>query len=207
MVEVNIEIEGLNKTYNIPTSWDEVSVRQFNQLYRFKNENSNELLGVVNLISAISDIDTSILLQMDIDDFKSLTSQVEFVTTEVPKVEVDYLEVNGDKYYLYTDFNKLTTGEVITLETILESSNFDIHKVMTDLLCLFLRKKDSEGRFEKFTTDMLKRKDMFLELPVSQIYHVFGFFLGGRNTSKNNTKDSTNNKDQSTTLKEDSQKN
>lgn len=144
---------------------------------------------------------------MDIDDFKSLTSQVEFVTTEVPKVEVDYLEVNGDKYYLYTDFNKLTTGEVITLETILESSNFDIHKVMTDLLCLFLRKKDSEGRFEKFTTDMLKRKDMFLELPVSQIYHVFGFFLGGRNTSKNNTKDSTNNKDQSTTLKEDSQKN
>lgn len=46
MVEVNIEIEGLNKTYNIPTSWDEVSVRQFNQLYRFKNENSNELLGL-----------------------------------------------------------------------------------------------------------------------------------------------------------------
>ena len=207
MVEVNIEIEGLNKTYNIPTSWNEVSVRQFNQLYRFKNENSNELLGVVNLISAISDIDTSILLQMDIDDFKSLTSQVEFVTTEVPKVEVDYLEVNGDKYYLYTDFNKLTTGEVITLETILESSNFDIHKVMTDLLCLFLRKKDSEGRFEKFTTDMLKRKEIFLELPVSQIYHVFGFFLGGRNSSKNNTKDSTRNNDQSTTLKEDSQKN
>ena len=207
MVEVNIEVEGLNKTYNIPTSWNEVSVRQFNQLYRFKNENSNELLGVVNLISAISDIDTSILLQMDIDDFKSLTSQVEFVTTEVPKVEVDYLQVGEDKYYLYTDFNKLTTGEVITLETILESSNFDIHKVMTDLLCLFLRKKDSEGRFEKFTTDMLKRKEIFLELPVSQIYHVFGFFLGGRNSSKNNTKDSTRNNDQSTTLKEDSQKN
>lgn len=207
MVEVNIEVEGLNKTYNIPTSWDEVSVRQFNQLYRFKNENSNELLGVVNLISAISDIDISILLQMDIDDFKSLTSQVSFITTEVPKVEVDYLQVGEDKYYLYTDFNKLTTGEVITLETILESSNFDIHKVMTDLLCLFLRKKDSEGRFEKFTTDMLKRKDMFLELPVSQVYHVFGFFLAGRNSSKNNTKDSTRNNSHIKTLKEDSQKN
>ena len=84
MVEVNIEIDDVTKTYNIPTSWDEVSVRQFTQLYRFKNENSNELLGAVNLISAISDIDTSLLLQMDIDDFKLLTTQVEFVTTEVP---------------------------------------------------------------------------------------------------------------------------
>lgn len=195
MVEVNIEIDDVTKTYNIPTSWDEVSVRQFTQLYRFKNENSNELLGAVNLISAISDIDTSLLLQMDIDDFKLLTTQVEFVTTEVPKVNVDYLEIGEDKYYLYTDFNKLTTGEVITLETILESSNFDVHKVMSDLLCLFLRKKDGD-KFEKFTTDMLKRKEMFLELPVSQVYHVFGFFLNGGNSSKNNTKDSTRNNDQ-----------
>lgn len=206
MVEVNIEIDDVTKTYNIPTSWDEVSVRQFTQLYRFKNENSNELLGAVNLISAISDIDTSILLQMDIDDFKKLTTQVEFVTTEVPKVNVDYLEVGEDKYYLYTDFNKLTTGEVITLETILESSNFDVHKVMSDLLCLFLRKKDGD-KFEKFTTDMLKRKEMFLELPVSQVYHVFGFFLNGGNSSPNNTKDSTRNNDQSTTHKEDLQRN
>lgn len=206
MVEVNIEIDDVTKTYNIPTSWDEVSVRQFTQLYRFKNENSNELLGAVNLISAISDIDTSILLQMDIDDFKKLTTQVEFITTEVPKVSVDYLEIGEDKYYLYTDFNKLTTGEVITLETILESSNFDVHKVMSDLLCLFLRKKDGD-KFEKFTTDMLKRKEMFLELPVSQVYHVFGFFLNGGNSSPNNTKDSTRNNDQSTTHKEDLQKN
>lgn len=206
MVEVNIEIDDVTKTYNIPTSWDEVSVRQFTQLYKFKNENSNELLGAVNLISAISDIDTSLLLQMDIDDFKLLTTQVEFVTTEVPKVNVDYLEIGEDKYYLYTDFNKLTTGEVITLETILESSNFDVHKVMSDLLCLFLRKKDGD-KFEKFTTDMLKRKEIFLELPVSQVYHVFGFFLNGGNSSKNNTKDSTRNNDQSTTHKEDLQKN
>lgn len=206
MVEVNIEIDDLTKTYKIPTSWDEVSVRQFAQLYKNKNENSNELLGAVNLISAISDIDTSILLQMDIDDFKLLTTQVEFITTEVPKVEVDYLEVGEDKYYLYTDFNKLTTGEVITLETILESSNFDVHKVMSDLLCLFLRKKDENGKFEKFTTDMLKRKEIFLELPVSQVYHVFGFFLAGGRSSQNNMKDSIRSNDPSMTHKEDLQK-
>lgn len=196
MVEVNIEVEGLNKTYNIPTEWDEITVKQFAQLYRVKDQTSNELMGVVNLISAISDIDTSLLLQMDIDDFKNLTSKITFITSEVPRVDVDYLEVGEDKYYLYTDFNKLTTGEVITIETLLESSEFDIHKVMPDLLCLFLRKKDEEGRYEKFSTDMLKRKEIFLTLPITKIYHVFGFFLDGRNISTSNMKDSTRSNEQ-----------
>lgn len=196
MVEVNIEVEGLNKTYNIPTEWDEITVKQFTQLYRVKDQTSNELMGIVNLISAISDIDTSLLLQMDIDDFKNLTSKITFITGEVPRVDVDYLEVGEDKYYLYTDFNKLTTGEVITIETLLESSEFDIHKIMADLLCLFLRKKDEEGRYEKFSTDMLKRKEIFLTLPITKIYHVFGFFLDGRNISTSNMKDSTRSNDQ-----------
>lgn len=206
MIEVNIEVEGINQTHNLPSSWDEVTVSQFVRLYNFKST-SNELLSAVNLISAISEIDTSVLLQMDIDDFKILTNQVKFLSSEVPRNDVDFLEVNGEKYYLYTDFNKLTTGEVITIETILESSDYDVHKVMSDLLCLFLRKKDEEGKYEKFTTEMLKRKEIFLTLPITQIYHVFGFFLRGNNSSTNNTKDSTRNNDQSTTLKEDLQKN
>jgi hypothetical protein len=120
---------------------------------------------------------------------------------------MDYLELGDDKYYLYTEFNKLTTGEVITIETLLESVEFDIHKIMADLLCLFLRKKDSEGKYEKFTTEMLKRKDMFLEVPITKIYHVFSFFSVGGLSSQNSMKASTKNNDQSMTPKEDLQKN
>jgi hypothetical protein len=205
MVEVNIELDGIKHTYNVPTEWDEVSVKQFMELYKTKNPNNNELLGAVNIISALAGIDPSILLQMDIDDFRILSNQLTFVTKEIPKVEVDYIELDGDKYYLYTEFNKLTTGEVITIETLMDSVNGDVNVIMGDLLCLFLRKKDNEGKYEKFTTDMLNRKEMFLNVPVSNIYHVFLFFLTGNNSSKNNTKDSTKNNDQSTTLKEDLQ--
>ncbi len=207
MIEVNINLEDTEKTYSIPTSWDEVTVKQFSQLYKVKNDNSNELLAAVNLINAITEIDTSTLLQMDIDDFKTLSKSISFISEEVKKTDVDYLILDGEKYYLYTDFNKLTTGEVITLETIIESSNHDIHRIIPDLLCLFLRKKNENGKYEKFTTDMLKRKELFLQVPISQIYHVFAFFLSGGNLLQNNTKDSTRNNDQSTTPKEDSPKN
>jgi hypothetical protein len=207
MIEVNIDVEGIKMTYNVPDSWDEVTVEQFANLYRHKNPNNNELLGAVNIISALSGIDSGVLLQMDIDDFKELATRVTFITSDVPRTDVDYIEIGEDKYYLYSDFNKLTTGEVITLETLMGSVEYDIHKIIPDLLCLFLRKKDSEGKYEKFTTEMLKRKELFLSLKITQIYHIFNFFFLGESSSQNSMKDSTKNNDQSTTLKEDLQKN
>lgn len=207
MIEVNIDLEGIKQTYKVPEKWDEVTVDKFTNVYKFKNPNNNELLGAVNLISALSDIDSFILLQMDIDDFKELASKITFITEEVPQSDVDFIEIEEEKYYLYTDFNRLTTGEIITIETLLDSVDFDIHKIIPDLLCLFLRKKDENGKYEKFTTDMLKRKEIFKQLPITQVYHVFGFFSLGVNTLPNNMKDSTRNNDQSTTPKEDLQKN
>ena len=207
MIEVKIEAEDKSHVYSFPENWDEVTVKQFVRLYQSNNPNNNELMGAVTLISAISNIPEGLLMQMDINDFKSLSTKANFIAQEVEKTDVDYIELEGDKYYLYTEFNKLTTGEVITIETILEGSQYDIYKVMGDLLCLFLRKKDEEGRYEKFSTDMFKRKEMFMDVPISNIYHVFGFFLDGRNSSQSNMKDSTKNNNQSKTLKEDLPKN
>ena len=206
MIEVNVNMDGYETTYKVPENWDEVNVKQFMKLYENKNPNNNDLLGAVNIISSLTDIEQAVLLQMDIDDFKELSNKLTFITKEIPKVEVEYLELNGDKYYLYTEFNKLTTGEVITIETLMDGASGDVNKVMADLLCLFLRKKDQEGKYEKFTTEMLRREEMFLEVPIAQIYHIFIFFSTGENTSLSSMKGSTKSKDQSTTLKVDLQK-
>jgi len=207
MIEVKIEAEDKSHVYSFPENWDEVTVKQFVRLYQSNNPNNNELMGAVTLISAISNIPEGLLMQMDINDFKNLSTKANFIAQEVERTDVDYIELEGDRYYLYTEFNKLTTGEVITIETILEGSQYDIYKVMGDLLCLFLRKKDEQGKFEKFSTDMFKRKEMFMNVPISNIYHVFGFFLDGRNSSQSNMKDYTKNNNQSTTQKEDLPKN
>ena len=190
MIEVNIELEEEIKTYQFPESWDDVTVEKFVNVYQLRSEQSNELEATVKLMSAISGIDIDTLYSMDIEDFKNLISNLKFISTEVSKNDVEYVDVEGEQYYLYKDFNKLTTGEVITIETLLDSSNGDIYKVIPELLCLFLRKKKND-KYEKFTTDMLKRKDKFRQIPVTQIYHIFNFFLNGRNTSNDNTKDYT----------------
>lgn len=205
MIEVKIDTEDKEHIYQFPESWNEVKVIQFINLYRKQNSSSNELMGAVSLISALSDIPEELLLQMDINDFKNLSTKLTFIKDNVKKEDVEFIELNGEKYYLYQEFNKLTTGEVITIETILEGSEFDIHKVMADLLCLFLRKKDENGRFEKFSTEFFNRKEMFLQIPITQIYHIFGFFLPGVSSSESNTKDFISANNNQATLKEDLQ--
>lgn len=188
MIEVNIELEEETKTYQFPESWDDVTVEKFMSVYQLRSEQSNELETSVKLLSAISGIDIETLYSMDIEDYKNLISNLKFISTEVSRNDVEFIDIEGEQYYLYKDFNKLTTGEVITIETLIDGSNGDIYNIIPELLCLFLRKKNGD-KYEKFTTDMLKRKDKFKQVPVTQIYHIFNFFLNGRNISNDNTKD------------------
>lgn len=191
MIEVNIELEEEIKKYEFPESWDDVTVDKFIKVYQLRSDESNtEIESSCKLLSAISGIDMDTLFAMDIEDFKNLVSNLKFISTEIQKSDVEYIEVEGEQYYLYSDFNKLTTGEVITIETLLDSASGNFYNIMPELLCLFLRKK-KDDKYEKFTTDMLKRKEMFKQIPITQIYHIFSFFLTGRNTSNDNTKDYT----------------
>ena len=192
MVKVNIELEEGIKTYEFPESWDEVNVEQFCNLYKFNGDEINELEASIRLLSALSGIERNILDMMDIDDFKKLIENLKFISKELNKVDVDYVELDGEKYYLYTDFNRLTTGEVISIETLMENAKGNIYIVMPELLCLFLRKKKEDGTLERFNTNMMERKLIFMKAPITQIYHVFEFFFYGNGTSINFMKGSIN---------------
>lgn len=189
MISVNIELEEETKSYEFPTSWDEVSVEQFMRVFKASDTKYEGILGSVKVLSAISGIDDEILMAMDINDFKLLADQLSFVNQEVPKKDVDYIEVDGDKYYLYSDFNKFTTGEIITIELLLEQGGGNIFPVITDLLCVFLRRKKEDGTFEKYNTNFMNRKELFKNVPISQVFHIFAFFLTINNSSNKNIVD------------------
>jgi hypothetical protein len=189
MISVNIEFEEGNKTYDFPTSWDEITVEQFVKIYETAETDHDGIMGSVKLISAISNISEDILLMMDIEDFKNLAENFKFINQELTKTDVEYIEINGEKYYLYTEFNKFTTGEIISIELLLERAGGNIFPVILDLLCLFLRKKKDDGTFEKYSTTFQERKSLFKDVKISQIFHIFTFFLGGKNLFKENIKE------------------
>jgi hypothetical protein len=191
MIEVKIETDEELMTYEFPGSWDEVTVKQFCDIYTHNFENYNEFESSIVLLSIISGIERDIIEMMDVDDFKMLLDKLKFIRDEVVKIEVDSIKIGEDEYFLQMDFDRFTTGEIITIELILEKANNNLFKVISELLCVFLRKKTVSGKLEKFKTSMLERKTMFESVKIAEIYHIFSFFLTGKNLLTNNTRDYT----------------
>lgn len=193
MIKVEIEIDGELTTYSFPTSWDDITISQYQRLYEIPKRDDNNLFYFFDVLHALSNIEHNVLQQMSFSDFRQLTEQLQFIYTPVVDKKLTAIELEGDVYYIHTDFNKYTAGEIITIDTILRQYNNDYVKCMTDLLCVFLRKKVND-KIEIFTTDLLNRKGLFSTIKIADINSVFGFFLSGKSSLENNIKDSINEK-------------
>ncbi len=187
MISVEITIDDQTKQYEFPNSWNEITIDKYKKLYSIPQAEDNNLMYSFDLLNAISGIEKDILYLMAIEDFKSLIDQLKFIYTPVESTQVEYVEVNGEKYYLHTDYSKYTAGEIISIDTILKKYNQNYVLCIDELLCIFLRKK-VDDKIEKFTTDLFKRRELFSTIPISDVNNVFVFFLTGNNLSTNNTK-------------------
>ena len=189
MVKLNLEIDEEVREFNIPENWDEVTIEQFINLFSFGRQGMTELNIATRTINVFTGIDEDLLLMMNYNDFQQIIGVLQFTNKDMEPQVVDYVELDGEKYYLRKDFDKFTMGEIISIETILSSSENNILKVMDKLLCIFLRKKKENGKFEPFKGEMMDRVELFRTAPVSKIHHIFNFFLDGGTLSTSNMKD------------------
>ncbi|NBR99664.1 MAG: hypothetical protein EBT42_04715 [Actinobacteria bacterium] len=192
MIEINVEIDDVIQAYSFPTDWSEVSVQQFSNLYGIDKEKYTGMYYTFEVIHQLTGIDRDVIEMMDYHDFVELVKSLNFVFQPVEDKKNDSIIVDGEEYFVHTNFNKYTAGEIISLETIIGSSNGEFVKVMPQLLCIFLRKKKENGNLEKYKTTFMNRIESFKKIKIDEINHIFSFFLTGRASSANNTKDSSN---------------
>lgn len=178
MITINLEIDDEIKSFDLPENWDEVTVEQFVKILSINREGLVLYEIATQTINCFTDINVEHLEMMDYKDYIKITEVLKFTEKDVVPVTVEYVELNGEKYYLKTDFSQLTMGEVISIETLVGSTDNFI-KVIDKLLCIFLRKKKENGKLEVFKNDMMDRNVMFKQLPISQVLNVFSFFLDG----------------------------
>jgi hypothetical protein len=175
----------------LPDGWEEVDVDTYQRVFSKSFQDLPAIQQTLHIITSLTNLSEDIILALPIDTFKEIVDKVRFIFSEIPNEDIEFITINDENYYLYTDYSQLTTGEIISLDTILESNKNNINKCLSDILCIFLRKKKSNGKFERFSTTFFERKDMFSKLPISQVYHLIIFFLDGGTTFTPNTKDYT----------------
>ena len=189
MKKVTIEIDDEVKDYDLPSTWDDITLDEFIRLFSIDRSELNPLELSIKTIEVLVGINEEILLMMKSADFETLATELSFTTEDVKAVNVDFITIGGEKYYIKNNFNQLTMGEIISIETILDEADNNIFKVMDKLLCIFLRKKKENGKLETFKGEFMERATLFRKTPISQIYNVFNFFLTGGTLSDANTKD------------------
>lgn len=187
MIQINVELDEDIKSYSFPTTWDDLTVEQYSNLYSIDRTVHTGMFFTFEVLHKLTGIDRDIIEQIDYKDFVQLVKGLEFIYTPLEKREVESIEIEGEKYYLQTEFNKFTAGEIISIDTIISKANGELNTVLSKLLCVFLKKKKPNGEFEKYKTSFMLREQMFSKIKISDVHHIFGFFLHGRDSSDNST--------------------
>jgi len=188
MIRLDIEIDDVSKSFSFPNTWEEITISQYRKIHSINKPEGNSLEYIFNIIHALTNVDMELLTQISYTDFKMLMEELNFLFQPVKNTQVEFITIDGENYYLYTDFNKYTAGEIISIDTILQRNQHDYISCIEELLCIFLRKK-IDGKIEKFNTDLFHRKTMFENCKITEVNNIFSFFLSGKSSLETNTKD------------------
>ena len=191
MTILNLEIDGDKMRFEIPDCWADVTVETFSKIHKIDRENLTDIEAEVAAVSMMAGIDEDTLFLMTPEEYNTVGKIVEFVNEDVESSSVDSIMVGEDEYFLKKDFDKLTMGEIVSLNIIMEKTKGNIPEMMPEMLCIFLRKKKANGKLEGFKKSFMERAEMFKDIKITDVNSLFLFFSGGGISSINNTQDSS----------------
>lgn len=190
MINLIIDLDGEEKQFSIPTSWNEVTVKKAAKLAEIQLKNKTDIESAADIVSVLADIDQETIYMLTAHQFNDLVEHIKFTLEKIDSPELkDSIFIEDEEYFLKKDFTKLTMGEIISIDTILKQYENNIAPAMAKLLCIFLRKKKENGSLETFKNSFMEREILFEEVIISDVNDLFLFFLDGENLSQNNMKD------------------
>lgn len=157
---------------SIPTSWDEITLKQFSDIERYyadkeKQFDAREVLHIFTN-KTIDEIN-----ELPIEITELLMSKLVFLQERPKDVKPsNKIKIDGEEYVINV-MEKLKTGEYVSVDTILKGDKYDYASILA-VLC---RKKDEvyDSKFEAELFD--SRREMFEKQPITKILPIIGFFL------------------------------
>jgi hypothetical protein len=193
MVKVNFEIDDEVKEFSVPESWSEVTVSQFMEIVKIQEsmEELNILQKTIRMVVILTGIPEEYVEMIPIEQFYKIRDILEYTNEEVDTKACESITLDGETYFIKNEFNQLTMGETITIETLMDGSK-NVIEVFDKLLCVFLRKKKENGKLEAFKSTFIEeRAEIFGKAPISDMYSVLVFFSGGGSSLEASTPSSS----------------
>jgi len=114
-MQVNIKKEGKKKSYNVISSWDDVTLEKWAKLINNKNKSKSK--EALDTIKTLSDIPIKLIKQLSIQDVSKILSAIAKLQASENTDLKRIIKVDGVEYGFHPDLQEITIGEYADLET------------------------------------------------------------------------------------------
>jgi len=173
------------QTVSIPSGWDEISVRKFQEIQLIDRESyDSQILYMIDIISILADIDKHIVCGINISNLNTIASNMMWIQKSVSTERVHNIEIGKDTYKWKGDFNSITVGEMVSLEQVIDLEELSFSMTFDVILAIFLRKVKPDGTLEEFKAEEFEaNREKFSELKITDVYGMIVFFSVGVTSS------------------------
>lgn len=159
-------------SWNIPTSWDDISLRQFQDIDNYYKDREKEP-DIREMLHILAGKTIDEVNQLPVEFLEIIFDKLSFMN-EQPVVgePTNKIELDGITYQVNI-MNKLKTGEYVAVDSVVktDAANF------AAILAIICRKED-EIFDSKFENEILEdRIKMFENAPITKILPCISFFL------------------------------
>jgi len=167
----------------VPESWEDVSIKQYVDLAKIP-KGLPPLDYVLEILHIFRGVPKELLYQTDEESLNRMAEPLTFLQNN-PSVETVATEFNikGTKYYYNRQFDKLSVGEMISLEMLVEKDKLTDTSSIPYLLAIILREKGQDEELQVFNADNIYDRITLFEQHISigeAMGLVFFFKNGGR---------------------------
>ena len=156
----------------VPTSWDEVKLKDFITLMKLQEEENKEDVSVIDIMAVLTGTDKKYIYSLPSDFANTIMAHLLFLNKplkEEPKAEV----IIDGKLYKINYMEKLKFGEYTDANTVMANDKFDYASLLA-ILC----RREGEIYDDDYIAEHLdERTEMWNNQPITKVYPLVCFFL------------------------------
>lgn len=161
-----------NFEINFPTSWSEITLKQYQDIETLYDKNENATM--IDILGVISDKTPKELKTLPFDVFEeTIMPQLAFLNEKPEEKEpTNKIVIKGETYFV-NFMEKMKTGEFIDSQMVLQNDKHN-YAMLLAILC----RKEGEIYDDDFIANKLDdRVKLFEEQPITNILPLISFFL------------------------------
>lgn len=168
-----IEIRNGDRILKMATTWDEVTLSQFIDLYKIteSKEFLTDDIYLIRIVEKLCNVGIGDLDEITFEDLLSTAEQITFMN-ELPKgKKLDTIVIDGVTYAFVESMMKLKMGEYISIKTISENiSSVEAYPKILSIICReadLINDKWTPKKFNGDIDEIKRRENIFMKQPIT----------------------------------------